>query len=116
MNEFPAITTDRLFLRNFLVSDANSVYEIFSNDSVTEFYDLDSFTKYEQAENFVNSRIDLNKESGKRAFRWAISIKSEPNIVIGSCGFHSVNKSFSSIEIGYELNQAYWGKTLLTKL
>lgn len=112
MNEFPVISTNRLLLRNFLVSDANSVYEVFSDDSVTEFYDLDSFTKYEQAVDFVNSRIDLNKESGKRAFRWAICIKLEPNIVIGSCGFHSVNKSFSSIEIGYELNKAYWGKNI----
>jgi len=112
MNEFPAIFTDRLILRNFLVSDVSSIYDIFSNDSVTEFYDLDTFTKLEQAENFVNSRINLNAEFGKRAFRWAICLKSEPNIVIGSCGFHSVNKSFSSIEIGYELNKAYWGKNI----
>jgi len=112
MNEFPAISTDRLILRNFLVSDVSSIYEIFSNDSVTEFYDLETFTKLEQAESFMNSRISLNEEFGKRAFRWAICLKSDPNIVIGSCGFHSVNKSFSSIEIGYELNKAYWGKNI----
>jgi [ribosomal protein S5]-alanine N-acetyltransferase len=112
MNEFPAIYTDRLLLRNFIQSDALSIYEIFSNDSVTKFYDIDSFTQHEQAENFVNARISLNEEFGKRAFRWAICIKSEPNVVIGSCGFHSINKSFSSIEIGYELNQAFWGKNI----
>ncbi len=112
MNEFPTITTDRLLLRNFLISGVNSVYAIFSNDAVTEFYDLDSFTQYEQAESFVKTRIDLNKEPEKRAFRWAICLKSEPNTVIGSCGFHEVNKTFSSIEIGYELNPAYWGKNI----
>ena len=112
MNEFPTISTDRLILRNFHISDASSIYDIFSNNSVTEFYDLDTFTKIEQAENFVNSRISLNEEFGKRAFRWAICMKSEPNVVIGSCGFHSVNKSFFSIEIGYELNEAYWGKNI----
>lgn len=112
MNEFPAISTDRLLLRNFHISDVSSVYEIFSKDAVTEFYDLNTFTELEEAEVFVSSRIRLNEEFGKRAFRWAICMKSEPNIVIGSCGFHSVNKSFSSIEIGYELNQAYWGKNI----
>jgi [ribosomal protein S5]-alanine N-acetyltransferase len=112
MNEFPTIVTERLLLREFATSDANAVYKIFSNDNVTEFYDLDSFTSLGQATNFVCTRISLSEEAGKRAFRWAICMKSAPDIVIGSCGFHAVNKSFSSMEIGYELNQSYWGKNL----
>lgn len=112
MNEFPEILTERLLLRNFCVSDAAALYDIFSNDAVTEFYDLDSFTQYTQAEEFVHSRIKLNGDFGKRAFRWAICLKSEPDSLIGSCGFHCVNQAFSSIEIGYELNQSYWGKNI----
>jgi [ribosomal protein S5]-alanine N-acetyltransferase len=112
MTEFPTIVTERLLLREFASSDANAVLEIFSNDNVTEFYDLDSFTSLDQASNFVKTRISLREEGGKRGFRWAICMKSEPDVVIGSCGFHAVNKSFSSIEIGYELNQSYWGKNL----
>jgi [ribosomal protein S5]-alanine N-acetyltransferase len=112
MNEFPTIVTERLLLRKFASSDANAVYEIFSNNNVTEFYDLDSFTSLDQATNFVNTRISLSEEGGKRGFRWAICLKPEPNTVIGSCGFHAVNKSFSSIEIGYELNESYWGENL----
>jgi ribosomal-protein-alanine N-acetyltransferase len=64
----------------------------------------------EQAINFVKARISLNEELGKRALRWAICENSQPDIVIGSCGFHLANKSFSSLEIGYELNQTCWGK------
>jgi [ribosomal protein S5]-alanine N-acetyltransferase len=44
MTEFPTIATERLLLRKFVSSDADAVYEIFSNDKVTEFYDLESFT------------------------------------------------------------------------
>jgi [ribosomal protein S5]-alanine N-acetyltransferase len=112
MTEFPTIVTERLLLRKFVASDANAIYEIFSNDNVTEFYDLDSFTSLDQATNFVNTRISLSEEGGKRGFRWAICMKSEPEVVIGSCGFHAVNKSFSSIEIGYELIESHWGKNL----
>ncbi len=112
MNEFPTIVTERLLLREFASSDADAIYEIFSNDKVTEFYDLESFTSLEQATNFVTTRISLSEEGGKRGFRWAICLKSAPDVVIGSCGFHAVNKSFSSIEIGYELNPSYWGKNL----
>lgn len=112
MIEFPTLVTERLLLRKFVSSDANAVYEIFSNDKVTEFYDLETFTNPDQATNFVTTRISLCEEGVKRAFRWAICLKSEPHIVIGSCGFHSVNKAFSSIEIGYELNESYWGRNL----
>lgn len=112
MPEFPSIATEQLILRKFVFSDADAVYAIFSNDNVTEFYDSESFTSLDQATNFVKTRISLCEEDGKRAFRWAICLKSEPRIVIGSCGFHSVNKAFSSIEIGYELNESYWGRNL----
>ena len=112
MTEFPTIVAKRLVLRKFVSSDANAVYDIFSNDNVTEFYDIDSFTSLDQATTFVNTRISLSEEGGKRGFRWAICMKSAPDVVIGSCGFHAVNKSFSSIEIGYELNEPHWGKNL----
>jgi [ribosomal protein S5]-alanine N-acetyltransferase len=112
MNDFPTVITERLLLRNFSETDVNAIYEIFSNKSVTEFYDLEAFTHSDQATSFVNSRIRLNEEGGRRAFRWAICMKSEPNIVIGSCGFHTANKSFCSLEIGYELNQSYWHKNI----
>ena len=112
MNEFPTIVTEQLVLRKFVSTDANAVYKIFNNDNVTEFYDLESFTSLDQATNFVNARISLSDEGGKKGFRWAICLISEPDIAIGSCGFHAVNKAFSSIEIGYELNESYWGKNL----
>ncbi|RYZ96605.1 MAG: N-acetyltransferase [Moraxellaceae bacterium] len=112
MNEFPGIITDRLILRNFYMSDVNSVYDIFSKDAVTEFYDLDTFTQQDQAEDFIKSRICLNEEENKRAFRWAICMASAPDTVIGSCGFHSINKSFSSMEIGFELSPIHWGRNI----
>lgn len=112
MNEFPEILTQRLLLRDFRVSDAAALYDIFSDDAVTEFYDVDSYTQFEQAQKFVNSRIEMNKQFGKNNFRWAICLRLAPEIVIGSCGFHCVNPAYSSIEIGYELNQSYWGKNI----
>lgn len=113
MNKFPLITTQRLLLRNFNQGDVNAIYDLMSNPAVTQYYDLDSFTHMSQAEEFVESRIDQNNESGNRGFRWAICLKSEPNIVIGSCGFHATNKAFSSIEIGFELSPSYWGKSIV---
>lgn len=112
MNEFPQILTQRLLLRNFCVSDSAAVYDIFSNDAVTEFYDIDTYTQLEQAQRFVNSRIEMNQQCGKTNFRWAICLRSAPEMLIGSCGFHCVNSAFFSLEIGYDLNQTCWGKNI----
>lgn len=110
MNTFPQLTTNRLLLRNFTKADAQAVFAIFSDARVTEFYDLDTFTLLEQAEQIVASRMQSNAEPSSGQLRWAICLSSAPDTVIGSCGFHSCNSAFQSIEIGYELHPDYWGK------
>ncbi len=110
LNTFPLMTTGQLLLRDFSAADAPAVFEIFSDDRVTEFYDLDSFSSLEQAEKMVAARMRGNAEPGGSFYRWAICLAHAPDTVIGSCGFHSANKAFHSIEIGYDMHPAYWGK------
>lgn len=106
----PQLTTDRLILRDFYESDVHAVYEIFSDDRVTEFYDLETFSCLEQARQLVASRMHGNVEPNSGSSRWAICLVDDPGHVIGSCGFHSANQTFHSIEIGYDLHPAFWGR------
>lgn len=110
MNTFPDITTERLILRDFNVSDVDAFFEMFSDDRVTEFYDLDTFTCVEQAIVFVETHRRRNAARDGSSLRWVICLADAPEHAIGSCGFHSTNKDFQSIEIGYELHPDYWGK------
>ncbi len=110
MDTFPQITTERLNLRDFSEADATAVFGIFSDDRVTEFYDLETFSRLDQAEKMVAARMRGNKESSGNCRRWAICLSDATDTVIGSCGFHSANKAFRSIEIGYDLHPAHWDK------
>ena len=113
MKQFPTITTDRLFLRQFKKSDSQAVFNIFSQDIVTKYYILDTMKKIEQAKKLVASNIGLY---GKKAgIRWAIVMKGKQDSVIGSAGFGSPNRKFHSIEIGYSLHPDYWGKGIMTE-
>lgn len=86
------------------------MFAIFADARVTEFYDLDTFTHLEQAEQIVASRMQSNTDPNSGQLRWAICLSGAPDTVIGSCGFHSCNSAFHSIQIGYELHTDFWGK------
>ncbi|WP_079436731.1 GNAT family N-acetyltransferase [Zoogloea sp. LCSB751] len=109
MNNFPTITTPRLILRDFNETDAAAIFELFSDDRVTEFYDFGTFSNVEQANKLIAANIRRNAVQDGSSLRWAICLADTPERVIGSCGFHSTNRNFHSIEIGYDLRPDHWG-------
>jgi [ribosomal protein S5]-alanine N-acetyltransferase len=110
MSTFPQISTERLILRDFKESDADALYEIFSNDQVIEFYDEDKFSNIDQAIELIAAYKRRNEAQDGRGLRWAICSANAPERVIGSCGFHATHKAFQSMEIGYELHPDHWNK------
>ncbi len=109
MSTFPTITTERLVLRNYMEADVPAFFELFSDDRVTEFYDFGTFSNVEQARTLVAANIRRNAAQDGSGLRWAICLADAPDRAIGSCGFHSTNKNFRSIEIGYDLCPSQWG-------
>jgi ribosomal-protein-alanine N-acetyltransferase len=112
VSTFPTITTEQLILRDFSEADVAAVFELFTDGRVTEFYDFDTFSDIEQANKLVAVNIRRNAAQDGTSLRWAICLADSPSQAIGSCGFHSANKNFQSIEIGYELRPNHWGSGL----
>ncbi|WP_409251762.1 GNAT family N-acetyltransferase [Bacillus sp. SCS-153A] len=109
---FPVLETDRLILREITMKDSGALYENFSDDRVTEYYDLETFTEISQAETLIEKLT-----SGFRAqnqIRWAVTLKGDGTL-IGTCGFHAIEKEHYKVETGYELNPGYWGKGLMNE-
>lgn len=106
---FPLISTERLTLRAFCSRDLQALYAIFSDERVTRFYDVDTFTSIEEAECMLQWRMPALEQQPLGALRWAICLNHDPDTLIGSCGFHSSNSGYHSVEIGYELNPTHWG-------
>lgn len=103
---FPALETDRLRLSELLVQDPESVFELFSNESVVEYYDLEAFSELSQAQNLIT--FFRNRFEEKAGIRWAIRLK-ETNELIGTCGFNSWNPKMKNAVLGYDLLPRHWG-------
>ncbi len=109
---FPILETNRLKLDKLTSGDSNSLFELFSNNSVVEYYDLEALTEISEASNlieFFNSRFE--EGSG---IRWAIRLK-ETSQLIGTCGFNTWSPKMKNAVLGYDLMPRYWGTGYTTE-
>jgi ribosomal-protein-alanine N-acetyltransferase len=109
---FPVLKTNRLRLDKLSKEDSESLFELFSNNSVVEYYDLEAFTEQSQAKNLIdlfNARFDKNL-----GIRWAIRLK-ETNQLIGTCGFNTWSPKMQNAVIGYDLLPKFWGNGYTTE-
>ena len=113
MNPFPVLNTERLVLREFRGADAQAVFEIFSQDSVTKYLNTEIMHSLDEAAKKVSSRIDMFRN--EQGIRWGITLAGQEDTVIGSCGFYLLNRHWFSCEIGYELHPRYWRRGLMTE-
>lgn len=111
-DKFPEMETERLILRQIHPSDAEAVFAILSDGSVTEFYDDDPFPS-------VSGSLD-QIEVWERIFqrhwgiRWGIGLKSGGGL-IGTCGYYSIHSLHKRAGIGYELARAHWTQGMMTE-
>lgn len=111
--EFPVLDTERFRLRKIELTDASNMYSYFSQDRVTEFYDLETFSSKQQAVELIESL--LFRYQSRKQIRWGIARK-ENNELIGTCGFHALEKDHFKAEIGYELHPDYWGSGVMAEV
>lgn len=106
------IETARLKLRPLTYTDAQDIYEIFSDKQVMQFYDLLPFESIERAKEQINFFTEGFEK--KRMIRWGIELKENVKL-IGTCGFFAFNEDALKAELGYELNSSYQGKGLMSE-
>jgi ribosomal-protein-alanine N-acetyltransferase len=111
-NEFPQLETENLILRQIQLTDAEAMFKIFSDPSVTQYHDLDTATRIEQVQLLINRRAEFFKNG--RRIRWGIARRTD-NMIIGSCGYSHFGQASFRAELGYELAQAHWRKGVMTE-
>ncbi|KFN01896.1 N-acetyltransferase [Bacillus clarus] len=104
---FPKLETERLLLRELTLLDAETMFRYFSKESVIRYFGMDSFENIEQAKTTIQTFRKRYEEGG--VFRWGIEKKGTDQL-IGTCGFHLINSHHKRAEIGYELDDTYWGQ------
>ena len=112
MSAFPILQTKRLVLRKFRRSDAQAVFEIFSQDVVTRYHNVETMQSIGQAEKLVEARASAFERG--LGVRWGVVLRGRGDSVIGSCGYYNLNEVNRSVEIGYDLHPAYWRQGIMT--
>ena len=110
---FPHIQTDEITLRKIIPSDADHLYEIYSNENL--FIHSPNMIKKnrETVANMIGHfERDFNK---KKEIFLGIVMNNEPDILVGVAEMFDYNKDVNMITIGYRLNDRFWGKGIATK-
>ena len=105
------LETERLIIREHVLSDAPFFFTLNSNYNVVKYTGDSSFKTIEEAEKIVQYVMNQYKENGYG--RWLVAEKETGN-PIGWCGlkFHADTKE---TDIGYRLLESAWGKGYATE-
>lgn len=107
------IETDRLILRKFVLTDAETMYKNWAKDGeVTRYLTWPAHSSLEVSKHVISlweeeSKIESN-------YQWCIELKATKE-AIGSIGVVHKEEDIEAIEIGYCIGQAYWGQGIMAE-
>jgi ribosomal-protein-alanine N-acetyltransferase len=108
--------TDRLFLREILLSDKNGMYELDTDPLVHKYLGNQLVVNMKQTEEviaFIRKQY-IDNGTGRLAV-----VKKDTNEFIGWAGLKLVRDSYNNhtnyYEVGYRFIQRYWGKGYATE-
>ena len=107
------IKTERLVLRKISESDVQAIFEYCSDPNVA------MHTTWEPHKNVDDSvkLVEYAKNNYQRGLcePLAITLKSTPEILIGTVGWFWNSEKHQSIEIAYALSPKYWGQGIVVE-
>jgi RimJ/RimL family protein N-acetyltransferase len=105
------LETDRLLLREMKLSDAEALFEMDRNPKVHQYLWNKPLTDISEVNNIINSVQEQYKQNKIGRF---VMVLKETNEVIGWAGLklntEMVNNKIHFYDIGYRLNENFWGK------
>lgn len=110
------IETERLILREIVLSDADGIFQLDSNPNVHIFVGKKPVTNIQQSIDAIEKIQQQYKEFG--IGRWAVILK-ETNEFIGWSGIkfiqYEINNRQNFYELGYRFIEKHWGKGYSTE-
>lgn len=101
------LVTKRLTLKNISADDREFMLKQFSDDNVNRYlFDAEPFTCLEEADELI---AFFTKPEPRAQHRWIITL-TQTGEKIGTCGFHFWDRQKREMQIGYDLQSAYWQK------
>jgi [ribosomal protein S5]-alanine N-acetyltransferase len=97
---FPILTTERLALRQLLITDDQEIFLLRSDREINKYLDRPISNTIDDAIKFI-SKVNENINKGDSLY-WAITL-NDRNILIGTICLFGFSDEYNKCEIGYEL-------------
>ncbi len=102
MSEFPTLITQRLLLRQIAPTDAPALFANHSDAAAMPLFGSDPLTELAQARTLIET-FEAARNWPNPGIRFGIALKSQPEILIGSCGIFKQNRAWHSAILGYDV-------------
>lgn len=109
---FPVLTTERLTLRQLVLSDEEEIFRLRSDGEVNKYLHRQLSSSIDDARNFIN-KINENFEKNDSLY-WAITF-TDNNTLIGTIALFSFSDEHHSCEIGFELLPNFQQRGIMTE-
>jgi ribosomal-protein-alanine N-acetyltransferase len=107
---FPILTTERLTLRQLLITDEQEIFTLRSDSEINKYLDRQVSKTIDDARNFINK---VNENISKNvSLYWAITL-SDRNKLVGTICLFGFSDENDKCEIGYELLTNFQGQGIM---
>jgi ribosomal-protein-alanine N-acetyltransferase len=110
---FPTIDTERLHLRRTTLQDDEAMMQLRIDDAANKYLDRARPTHLSEMHELVK-KIDDGIDNNT-AISWTITLKEQPEKLIGNISFHKTDAAHHRAEIGYMLMPEHWRKGLVSE-
>ena len=105
---FPVLETERLILRKISIDDAKDVFLLRTNEEAMKYINKPKLLSIDDAKEIIKKMNDPDR------IQWGITLKTS-DIIIGTIGYHRIEKEHYRAEIGYMLHPQYWNTGLMSE-
>ena len=107
---FPVLRTERLTLRQLVISDAKEIFALRSDSEINKYLNRQPSKTIGDAENFIHK---VNENSSKNnSLYWAITL-DDRDMLVGTICLFGFSDEENKCEIGYELLTKFQGKGIM---
>ena len=106
---FPVLETERLVLRQITLEDAPDIFALRSDPDAMKYIGRPRPKVVADVHELIASMNELTVR-----IQWGATLRNESQI-IGTIGYHLIEKQHDRAEIGYMLHPNYWNKGLMSE-
>lgn len=106
---FPFLETERLLLREISIEDTEDIFVLRTNPDAMKYINRPALQSNDDAMELIKKMTNIAER-----INWGITLKNQDKI-IGTIGYHKIDKENYRAEIGYMLSPEYWNTGLMTE-